>query len=59
MEVSEVASILPQMENVIHDIRGISIQKFIHYGQQPVNVLLVGHPEIQELRNSIYLDEES
>ena len=27
MEVSEVASILPQMENVLHDIRGIAIQK--------------------------------
>ena len=41
MEVSEVVSILPQMENVIHDIRGIAIQKFIHFGQQPVIALLV------------------
>ena len=41
MEVSEVESILPQTENVIHDIKVIAIQKFIHFGQQPVNALLV------------------
>ena len=41
MVVLEVVSILPQMENVIHDIRGIAIHKFIHFGQQPVNALLV------------------
>ena len=31
MEVSEVVSILSQMKNVIHDIRGIAIQKFIYF----------------------------
>ena len=39
MEVLEVASI--QMENDIHDIRGIAIQNFIYFDQQPVNALLV------------------
>ena len=39
MEVSEVAGILPQMENVIHDIREITIQRFTYFGQQPVNAL--------------------
>ena len=29
MEVSEVVSILPQMENVIDNIRGIAIKKVI------------------------------
>ena len=29
--VSEVVSILPQIENVIHDIRGIAIQNFIYF----------------------------
>ena len=41
IEVAEVVSILPQMENAIHDIRGIAIQKFIDFGQQPINALLV------------------
>ena len=41
IEVPEVVSILPQMENAIHDIRGIAIQKFIHFGQQPISALLM------------------
>ena len=40
-DVSEVAYILPQMGNVIHDIRGIAIQKFIYFSRQTVNALLV------------------
>ena len=41
MEVSEAVSIRPQMENVIHDIRGTAIQKLIYFSQQPVNAFLV------------------
>ena len=41
VEVSEVVNILPRMENIIHNMRVIAIQKFIYFGQQPANALLV------------------
>ena len=41
MEVSEVESTLPRMENVIHDISEIAIQKFMYFGEQTGNILLV------------------
>ena len=46
MKVSEVVSILPQMENVTYDIRGLAIHKFIRFGQQPVNAMLVNASSI-------------
>ena len=38
MEVSEVTSTLPQMENVIHNIREIANWRFIKFGQQTVSM---------------------
>ena len=44
MEIFEVVSILPQIENVIHDIKWIVIYKFIYFGQQTVSEKLVNGP---------------
>ena len=40
MEVLEIINILPQIENVIPNIRVIAIQKCIYFGQQTVSALL-------------------